>query len=113
MFYPNGIWHDDFFNSLIFTQRASRRLPYAALLRTRDSFTMTSLLWNENCGLELKERSKDHNDTSNKRKPVFLILFIFVRILFTLNRGDSYDNKENENGRNIATTYKKTIESSV
>jgi len=36
-FYPNGIWDDDLFYSLIFTQRASRRLSSAALLRARNS----------------------------------------------------------------------------
>jgi len=36
-FYPDVKSDDDLFCSLIFTQRASRRLPYAALLRARNS----------------------------------------------------------------------------
>ncbi len=41
--YPNGTLDHDLFYSLIFTQRASRRLPSAALLRARNSQTMASL----------------------------------------------------------------------
>jgi len=44
MFYPDVKSDDNLFYSLIFTQRANRRLPSAALLRARNSFTMTSPL---------------------------------------------------------------------